>query len=75
MWVRAGAILANLEPTKRKAIANDALIAISALSIGAAVVTRNAPDFGQLARFTPLTWFGSVEEALAAVPAPKLRSR
>lgn len=73
MWVRAGAILGDIgslhaiERTKRKTLANDALIALSAVSIGAAVVTSNALDFELLARAIPLTWFGGVNEAMAAM--------
>lgn len=73
MWVRAGSILADLgsrhaiERTKRRTIANDTLIALSALSIGAAVVTLNARDFSLLAGALPFTWFGDVDEALTAI--------
>jgi predicted nucleic acid-binding protein len=72
LWIRAGAILAGLgrfgvEPNRRKTMVNDALIAVSAASIGAAVVTRNARDFSVLSRVVPLLWFGGVDEALAAM--------
>lgn len=73
MWVRGGSVLAELsrrhsvEPTKRRMLANHTLIALSAISIGAAVVTFNARDFTLLARVIPLTWFGSVEEALTPI--------
>jgi predicted nucleic acid-binding protein len=73
IWLRAGIALAELgrrpgvNATRRKNMANDALIALSAASIGAAVVTRNATDFQALARVMPLLWFRGVEEALAAM--------
>lgn len=67
MWLRAGSILAqmNIEDRhRRQSLTNDTLIALSAVSIGACVVTANARDFELLARTIPLTWFGSVGEAL-----------
>ncbi len=73
MWIRAGSVLADLgrrfavEPSRRRTMSNDTLIALSAVSIGAAVVTRNARDFALLARAIPLIWFGSVEDTLDAM--------
>jgi predicted nucleic acid-binding protein len=66
-WVRAGAILADLQVdrAKRQSLVHDTLIALSALSIGACVVTVNRRDFEALERILQLTCFGSVEEALA----------
>jgi predicted nucleic acid-binding protein len=68
MWVRAGSILAELGRTdrdKKQRLVHDTLIALSALSIGACVVTANRRDFEMLGRVLPITLFGSVSEALA----------
>ncbi len=70
--LRAGAALAllgsrfGLTPDKRRALSHDALIAASAVAIGAAVITRHRSDFALLAQCLPLVWFGSLEEFLAA---------
>jgi predicted nucleic acid-binding protein len=70
--LRAGTALAllgsrlGLAPEKRRALSHDALIAASAVAIGAAVITRNRSDFALLAQCLPLVWFGSLEEFLAA---------
>jgi predicted nucleic acid-binding protein len=66
-WMRAGAILADLDPARRQRMVHDALIALSAISIGACVVTSNRRDFEEIARRVPLTFFGGVAEALAAL--------
>lgn len=71
--LQAGAILSllatkyGLQAGKRRSMANDALIAASALRIGAALITRNHSDFSVISRCVPLVWFGSLEEFLAAV--------
>jgi predicted nucleic acid-binding protein len=69
MWVRAGAILAASpgDRARKPRLLNDCLIALSAVSIGAAVVTANRRDFDALTHFVKLTHFGSVNEALAAI--------
>ena len=73
MWLRAGVLLADLrrhtriESTKRRTLANDALIAVSAASIGAAVVTMNAADFRLLAKSLPFAWFDGLEGAFSAL--------
>jgi predicted nucleic acid-binding protein len=71
--LQAGAVLSSLatkyglEADKRRRMANDALIAASALRIGAALITRNHSDFSLISRCVPLVWFNSLEEFLAAV--------
>ena len=70
--VQAGAVLAalgarfGLTIEKRREMGNDVLIATSALSIGAAVITRNRSDFSLISRCLPVIWYGSVEEFLGA---------
>ena len=76
-WMRAGSMLADLDTrgrlnrATRQSLVHDTLIALGAVSIGACVVTANRRDFEMLARVCPLTWFGSVPAALAALSAPK----
>jgi predicted nucleic acid-binding protein len=70
MWLRAGAILAALgagDRRERYRLVNDTLIALSAISIGACVVTANRRDFEMLAQILPLTSFASVTAALDAL--------
>jgi predicted nucleic acid-binding protein len=70
--VQAGAVLGalgaklGLTIEKRREMGNDVLIATSALSIGAAVITRNRSDFSLISRCLPVVWYGSVEKFLAA---------
>ena len=70
MWIRAGVILSNVkvrERGQRQRLVNDALIALSAVSIGACVVTANSRDYQTLSAAIPVTFFGSVSDALAAI--------
>ena len=65
---QAGAILAQLgsafgfEAEKRRRMSNEVLIGLSAVTIGAALITLNRADFAPIARCIPLIWFGSAEE-------------
>jgi len=69
--LRAGAVLAllgsrcGLAPEKRRAMSHDAMIAASAGSIGAAIITNNRSDFALISRCLPLPWFGTLTEFLA----------
>lgn len=70
MWLRAGAILADLkgaDRNKKQSLVNDTLIALSAISIGACIVSANRRDFATLSRVLPVPYFGSVDEALAFI--------
>ena len=61
-WTSAGRILAGIaekhgyEKIGRARLTNDALIAASAARAGIRVLTINARDYAQLARFCPLQW-------------------
>ena len=69
-WLRVGASLVKLrdvlhcELVKRRALANHLLIAMTAVQIGAIVVTNNTADFRLVQKVTPLPWAGTVQEAL-----------
>jgi predicted nucleic acid-binding protein len=68
MWIRAGEIVADLpnaDRSRRQRLVHDSLIALSAVSIGACVVTANRRDFETLSAAIPVTFFGSVSDALA----------
>lgn len=71
---QAGAVLAELgsrfgfEAEKRRRIANDVLIGLSAASIGAALITLNRADFSPIAQCIPLIWYGSAEEYVVRGP-------
>jgi predicted nucleic acid-binding protein len=70
MWVRAGTILADLrsvDRSRRQGLVNDTLIALSAISIGACIVSANRRDFATLSRVLPVKCFGSVNEALTFI--------
>lgn len=68
LFCRAGGVLAELgsrfgfDAAKRRSLANDLLIALSAVSIGAIVVTNNRRDFAPIADCISLPWFGSARE-------------
>lgn len=61
-WIAAGRILSEIgkkygfEEVGRARMINDALIAISAASMGIRVFTTNGKDFARLAEFCPLNW-------------------
>jgi len=69
---RAGQTLADLgqrtglDAAARRRLVNDVLIALSAVSIGAALVTEDRADFKLIAQDVPLVWFSSVDALLAA---------
>ena len=69
-WLRVGAALVKLrdvfhcELVKRRALANDLLIAMTAVQIGAVVVTNNTDDFRLIQKVTPLRWAGTVQDAI-----------
>ena len=61
-WTQTGKVLARLaqsyghEQIGRAHLTNDALIAISAVRIGAKIFTANRRDFAKLAEFKPFSW-------------------
>ena len=61
-WTQTGKVLARLatkydyEQIGRGRLTNDALIAMSAGSMGITVVTANPRDFSKLAEFRPFRW-------------------
>jgi predicted nucleic acid-binding protein len=67
-FVRSGYVLAELgerfgfEPAKRRSLSNDVLIAVSAVSVGAVLVTHNSADFRFIDQCLPLKWFQSLED-------------
>jgi predicted nucleic acid-binding protein len=69
-WLRVGASLVTLrnkfhvDIVKRRALANDLLIAFCAVQIGAIVVTNETADFRLLQKVTPLRWAGTVQDAI-----------
>lgn len=61
IWQQAGRALGTMRPTRRDLVdrlggsfVNDMLIALSARSVGARVVTLNADDFRMIAKYVPL---------------------
>jgi len=61
-WTQTGKVLARLaqsygyEQLGKARLTNDALIAISAIRIGAKIFTANKRDFAKLAEFKPFLW-------------------
>lgn len=54
IFYKAGHCLAKLKTTRHPHISHDVLIALSALSIGAVLYTRNRKDFEKIAPLLPL---------------------
>jgi predicted nucleic acid-binding protein len=70
VYLRAGSVLSTMRrrgfnQAGRSRISNDLLIALSALSIGAAVITHNRSDYSLISRCVAVHWFGSVDEFMA----------
>lgn len=61
-WITAGQVLCavgrkyGFDDVKGARMTNDALIAMSAASMGFCVVTKNGKDFARIAEFRPFDW-------------------